>query len=94
MKILVVGDFQGVFPEKLKRKIAGEEFDFVVGVGDYGGIKEWRPWIINDLARAKRGMPRISPQDFFGKKKFKELLKKDLRKERRRNDTPQKCFRR
>jgi len=78
MKILAIGDFQGVFPSKLKNKIKKEEFDLIVGVGDYGGIKEWRPWIINDLARAKRGMPRISPQDFFGKKKFKELLKKDF----------------
>jgi hypothetical protein len=51
MRILAIGDFQGTFPEKLKRKLKKEEFDIVVGVGDYAGIKEWRTWVMNDLAR-------------------------------------------
>lgn len=78
MKILAIGDFQGVFPESLKKKIKKEEFDTVVGVGDYVGVKEWREWVINDLKRAKKGKPRIPPQEYFGKKKFKEILKKDF----------------
>ena len=43
MKMLVLGDFQGKFPFKLKRKIEKikDEIDFIVGLGDYAGIDEW-----------------------------------------------------
>ncbi len=78
MKILVVGDFQGVFPEKLKRKIAGEEFDFVVGVGDYGGIKDWRPWLMTAFKASSKGEKWISPKEYFGKKKYKKIVNKDF----------------
>lgn len=77
MKILVLGDFQGVFPEKLKRRIKKEEFDLVLGVGDYGGVDEWRPFTVDLFKRLKKGKERISPEEFFGEKRFKELLRKD-----------------
>lgn len=79
MKILVVGDFQGVFPQKLKNKIKKEDFDLIVGVGDYGGIKDWRPWVMADIASSKTGNGRISAEDYFGKVKLKKILKKDFR---------------
>ena len=55
-----------------------EEFDVVVGVGDYGGIDEWRPWLKKDFDNSKRGLSRISPEKFFGKNRFNELVKKDI----------------
>ena len=79
MKMLVVGDFQGVFPAKLKNKIKKENFELVVGVGDYGGIMDWKPFIFDIFKRLKRGDERISPEDFYGKKKFKAILKKDYK---------------
>lgn len=78
MKILVIGDFQGVFPEKLKRNLRKEEFDLIVGLGDYGGIKDWYPFIKDMFERAKKGKERISPDEFFGEKLLKELEKKDF----------------
>ena len=30
MKILAIGDFQGVFPAKLERRLQKEEFDLIV----------------------------------------------------------------
>ncbi|MDO8467650.1 MAG: metallophosphoesterase [Nanoarchaeota archaeon] len=78
VRILVCGDFQGVFPSKLKSKLEKEDFDLIVGVGDYGGINEWRPYILDLFRRLKRGDERISPEEFFGKKKLKYLLKKDF----------------
>ncbi len=77
MKILVVGDFQGNFPTRLKKKLDKEDFDLIIGVGDYAGISDWMKWVRYDFARAKKGLERISPQEFFGKKGFANLLKKD-----------------
>ncbi len=76
MKILVVGDVHGKI-EKLKKRIPKEDFDFVIGVGDYAGIDEWYPYIkytfhLKDRKKAK------SPKEFFGKKRFKDLTKKDF----------------
>ena len=79
MKLLVVGDFQGKFPEKLKRKLKKEEFDLVLGVGDYSGIKDWYPFIMDMFKRVNKGKERISPEDYFGKNKFNEILRKDLK---------------
>jgi Icc-related predicted phosphoesterase len=79
MKILVLGDFGGVFPERLKKKLKKEKFDLVIGVGDYTGIKEWKSFIMHSLRIVKAGNPHPSPVDFFGKKRFKELLRKDRR---------------
>ena len=76
MKILAIGDFQGTFPEKLKRKITKEEFDLIIGVGDYTGISDWRPFIMKQLRVALKGT-RLTPQEYFGKEKYKVLLKKD-----------------
>lgn len=75
MKILAIGDFHG-HTEKLK-KIPRQDFDFVIGVGDYAGIEDWMPWIRHIFKIKDRGK-RISPQEFFGKKRFKKLLKDDF----------------
>ncbi|MBS3092449.1 metallophosphoesterase [Candidatus Pacearchaeota archaeon] len=78
IRILVLGDFQGVFPAKLKKKLEKEEFDLVVAVGDYAGIDEWRPYIMHALSNSRKGEEITSPEKFFGKKEFKKLLKKDF----------------
>lgn len=77
MKILVIGDFHGKLPEKLKKKILKSDFDFIVGLGDYTGIDEWRPYI-SYLFKLKDKQKRLSPKEFFGKKRFKKLMIKDF----------------
>lgn len=76
VKLLVVGDLHGKVLQKLKKKISQVDFDLVIGIGDYSGIDDWRPWI-KYVFGLKKGEERKSPEEFFGKKKFKELIKKD-----------------
>src|SRR3989338_9932721 len=80
MKILVVGDFQGKFPLKLKNKINSikDEIDFIIGVGDYAGIDEWRPYIMKYMVKVKVADREQSFEEFIGKKKFRALMKKDF----------------
>ena len=78
MKILVLGDFQGVFPAILKQRLKKEEFDLVIAVGDYAGIDEWRPYIMHALSNSRKGKEIMSHEEFFGKKVFQKLLKKDF----------------
>ena len=81
MKLLVLGDIHGK-TKKLEKEIPKHDFDFVIGVGDYAGIEEWRSYIKYTLFKKgesnMEGMAkRKSPEEFYGKKRFKELLKKD-----------------
>ena len=77
VKFLVLGDFHGKVPEKMKKKISKLDFDFIIGLGDFTGIDDWRPWI-KYIFSLKKGEERMNVEEFFGKKKFKELLKKDF----------------
>ena len=76
MKILAIGDFHGKFPEKLKKE--ARKVDLVVSVGDYTGLSDWRPIIMAQIKAAKTGTKVPSPEEVFGKKKFKGLLQKDF----------------
>lgn len=78
MKILVFGDFQGLFPQKLKNRIKKEEFDLIVGVGDYAGIRDFKPFLHDMFKRIKNNRQVISGEEFFGEKKYKALEKKDI----------------
>ena len=78
MKILVMWDFQGVFPQKLKNKIKKEEFDLIVTLGDYAGIKEWRPYIMFMFKQIKKKKEVPTIEEYFGKAKLKALEKKDF----------------
>lgn len=82
MKILVIGDFQGNLTKELIRRVSKEEFDFVIGVGDYTGIDDWYPYIKYTFSLKKSDLKgknlRKSPQEFFGKERFKRLVKKDF----------------
>lgn len=78
MKILVVGDFQGKFSEKMFDSIKKEEFDFIVSVGDYAGIDYFYPYLIYCFRYWSKGdIPPKNAEQFFGKKKLKRLIKKD-----------------
>ena len=77
MKILVFGDFQGVFPLKSKRKLKNEDFDLVIGVGDYGGIRDFRSYLMKFFKLIKEKETYLSAEDYFGKKRYRKLLKKD-----------------
>ena len=77
MRILVIGDFHGIFPEKLKKKISKEEFDLIIAVGDYFGIKDWRAFLFDMFKRIKNKKEMITREEFFGIKKLKKIMKKD-----------------
>ena len=76
-KILVVGDFQGVFSKRLYKKIKQEDPDLIISVGDYAGINDWQPWLKDAFKQSKKGEEWLSPEEFFGNKKFKLMIKKD-----------------
>ena len=78
MKLLVIGDFHGEISKKLKKNLEKVEFDFIIGLGDYAGIEDWRPYI-NYVFKIKDRTKIKGPKDFFGKKKFQELMKKDFK---------------
>jgi Icc-related predicted phosphoesterase len=77
MKLLVVGDFQGNFPERLRKRITKEKFNAIIGVGDYGGIAEWRPWVMKNLNDSKKGKPYLTAEEYFGKKGLRRIIAKD-----------------
>ncbi len=77
MKLLAIGDFHGKFSHKLKSNLQKEDFDLVIGVGDYTGLDEWYPLIIEQFKAAKKGIKVTTPVEYFGKKKYNALLKKD-----------------
>jgi Icc-related predicted phosphoesterase len=78
MKILVIGDLHGKINPNLKKEISKHDFSFIIGLGDYAGIEDWRPWIDHTF-KVKDRTKIKSPQEFFGKEKFKKLMKKDFK---------------
>lgn len=74
MKILVIGDFHGKFPEKLKKIAKRKDIDLVVSVGDYCPFslrKEFFKYVY------RKNDKEI--WEFIGKKKVKEKSLKDLK---------------
>ena len=78
MKLLIIGDFHGKFPEKLKKEVKRNKVDLIIGLGDYSGIPEWKPIVMKRLKAAKEGREIPSAEEIIGKKRFKQLLKKDF----------------
>jgi len=68
MKILAIGDFHGKFPEKLKKSIKKEDFDFILCTGDFPDaakirkliFKHWTsgPWWQNKGLKKARKMEK------------------------------------
>ncbi len=77
MNLLIVGDFQGVFSERMKERMKKEKFDAIVAVGDYAGISDFRQYIMYYFNQMKKKLPVKNAEEFFGKEKLKKLIKKD-----------------
>lgn len=78
MRMLVIGDFHGKFSEKLKKRIISANPDLIVGVGDYAGVDDWYSYIKYMFKQSISGKEWMPAGEFFGKKKFNELVKKDF----------------
>ena len=78
IRILAIGDFHGKFPVKLRKEV--NKADLVLCTGDFGGIKEWYRYLMYLFKEFDKGNSRgdmKSGKEFFGKEKYKELIKKD-----------------
>ena len=73
MKMLVIGDFHGKFPEKLKRE--AKKVDLVVSVGDYCPFSLRKEFFKCVYRKQDKEI-----WEFIGKKKVKEKTLKDLKK--------------
>ncbi|MDO8508822.1 MAG: metallophosphoesterase [Nanoarchaeota archaeon] len=73
MRFLVIGDFHGDFPERLIKLIKKEKIELVVSNGDYFPFHYRRLWFKYSY-RKERELWEI-----IGKKKYKELVIKDLK---------------
>jgi Icc-related predicted phosphoesterase len=75
MKILAIGDFNGVFPRKYAKIIKKEKIDLVVVDGDYPPFslkKEFFKYVYR--------LKDIELWEFVGKKKYKEAVIRDHKK--------------
>jgi len=81
MKMLVIGDFHGKFPEKLKKIAKGKDIDLVVSVGDYCNIDKIRKYIFKYWTEKKwyniiglKKAKKIEEESFYsGLKILREL---------------------
>ena len=73
MKLLVVGDFHGEFSKKIPQIINKEKIDLVVSLGDYPPFHYRKLWFKHCYGKDTELWKVI------GKKKYKELILKDLR---------------
>ncbi len=73
MKILVLGDFHGKFPVKIKKIIKDRRIDAVISTGDYPS------WSLKGLffKLVYRKEDALELWEAVGKKKYKELIQKD-----------------
>ncbi len=74
MKILAIGDFHGSFPKKWERLIKKEKIDIVLSNGDYLPFHYRKLWFKHCYDTD------VGLWEVIGKKKYKELLKEDLRR--------------
>lgn len=74
MKILVIGDFHGKFPKQIPRIVKKEKIDLVVSLGDYFPFSYRKLWFKHCYGKG------IELWEVIGKKKYKKLVMKDLRK--------------
>lgn len=77
MKILAIGDFHGRFPEKLKIRVLKEQPDIILSTGDYAGISDFRPALKKMFRESAKGN-EFSFEEYFGRERYKKLLKKDF----------------
>lgn len=73
MKILVVGDFHGRFPDKFVNLIKKEKIDLVVSNGDYLPFLYRKLWFEHCYGKD------VELWEVIGKKRYKEFVNKDLK---------------
>jgi len=73
MKILATGDFHGKFPKKFEKIVKDEDIDVVVSNGDYFPFHHRKLWFKHCYGTD------TELWEVIGKKKFKELMKKELK---------------
>nr|MBI4156426.1 metallophosphoesterase [Candidatus Woesearchaeota archaeon] len=73
MKILVIGDFHGNFSKKFNKIIDKENINLVVSLGDYPPFHYRKIWFKHCYRKD------VELWEVIGKKKYKELVSKDLR---------------
>lgn len=73
MKILAIGDFHGKFPKKFEKIIKKEKIDLVVSLGDYPPLHYRKLWFKHCYGKD------IELGEIIGKKKYRELVMKDMR---------------
>jgi len=54
MRLIVIGDFHGTFPEKLKKKILKEKPDYILCIGDYSDSNEYRKLVFKHWEELKK----------------------------------------
>ncbi|MFA5953014.1 MAG: metallophosphoesterase [Candidatus Pacearchaeota archaeon] len=72
MRILVIGDFHGKFPKKLKERILKEKVDLIFSVGDHPDTSVFR----NLEFKYWKNLDTLSLEEIIGKKKFSDLLRR------------------
>src|SRR3989344_8150976 len=72
MKLLILGDFHGALPKKFERIIKKEKIDLIISNGDYFPFHYRKIWFERCF---KTG---ANLWDVIGKKKYKEIVLKDL----------------
>ena len=68
MKLLLIGDFHGIIPTKLKKEIKKQEFDIILCTGDFCYSKHMRKIIFKNWGKYLN--------DFLPKEKFNKVIKK------------------
>ena len=72
MRILAIGDFHGKFPSWIKKVVKKEKIDLVVSNGDYLPFAYRKLWFKHCFDAG------VDLWEVVGKKKYKELILKDL----------------
>ncbi len=73
MKLLVVGDFHGEFPQKISTIVRKEKIDVVVSNGDYFPFAFRKLWFKHCYGTEQELW------EFIGKKKYRKLIEKEVR---------------
>ena len=75
MKILVIGDFHGKFPEKIKKIAKREKIDFFISVGDHPDTSELRRLEFKYWNKLTNGGDF---EEIVGKEKLRKLMNKNI----------------
>jgi len=72
MRILVIGDFHGKFPDKISKAIKKNKPDLIISLGDYLPFHYRKLWFKHCYAK------EVQLWEIIGKQKYKKLILKDI----------------